>query len=319
MRKLPKSFRLAMGIMLANVTLSASAQDPQTERDYQVPLPPAPSGDAVFQPPLESAIPDNQYGDMVRKGRDLFVDTQQLRGTHVFNEQNCSNCHLDAGRMANSAPMWAAFGMYPAYRGKNDKVNTLAERIQGCFTYSMNGIPPETGSESLVALETYFHWLATGAPVNQAMPGRGYAKLETPQGGYDPERGAQVYAEQCAVCHGSDGAGQKVGDRQVFPPLWGDGAYNWGAGMHRVNTAAAFIKANMPLGKPYSLSDEDAWDVAAFINSHERPQDPRRRGMESLEATDRTFHQHSGYYGDDVGGQRLGDHDNYGANPGSGD
>ncbi|GHA91787.1 hypothetical protein GCM10007159_11630 [Modicisalibacter luteus] len=44
--------------------------------------------------------------------------------------------------MVNSAPKWAAFGMYPAYRGKNDKVNTLAERIQGCFTYSMNGIPP---------------------------------------------------------------------------------------------------------------------------------------------------------------------------------
>ena len=194
MRKLPKSFRLALGLMRAHVTLSASAPDAQTERDYQVPLPPAPSGEAVFQPPLESTIPDNQYGDMVRKGRDLFVDTQQLRGTHVFNEQNCSNCHLDAGRMANSAPMWAAFGMYPAYRGKNDKVNTLAERIQGCFTYSMNGIPPETGSEPLVALETYFHWLATGAPVNQAMPGRGYAKLETPQGGYDPERGAQVYA-----------------------------------------------------------------------------------------------------------------------------
>ncbi|GHA91802.1 hypothetical protein GCM10007159_11650 [Modicisalibacter luteus] len=87
--------------------------------------------------------------------------------------------------------------------------------------------------------------------------------------------------------------------------------------MHRVNTAAAFIKANMPLGKPYSLSDEDAWDIAAFINSHERPQDPRRRGMESLETTVHPFHQHSGYYSDVIEGQRLGDHDNYGANPGS--
>lgn len=61
--------------------------------------------------------------------------------------------------------------------------------------------------------------------------------------------------------------------------LWGDGAYNWGGGMHRVNTAANFIKANMPLSKSYSLSDQDAWDVAAFVNSHERPQDPSHGGL----------------------------------------
>lgn len=306
---------LATATLLATLgfSLNTAAQEP--ERDYQKQLPPAPEGESTFQPPLDRDIPDNQYGDMVRKGRDLFMDTQQLRGTNVFNEQNCSNCHLDAGRLANSAPMWASFGMYPAYRGKNDKVNTMAERIQGCFTYSMNGVPPETGSEPLVAIQTYFHWLATGAPINEAMPGRGYPALEEPEGGYDPVRGAKVYAEQCAVCHADDGAGQKVGERQVFPPLWGDGSYNWGAGMHRVNTAAAFIKANMPLSKPYSLSDQDAWDVAAYINSKERPQDPRYREMESLEATTETFHDHAGYYGREVDGKRIGDHDNYGENP----
>ncbi len=62
----------------------------------------------------------------------------------------------------------------------------------------------------------------------------------------------------------------------VFPPLWGSNSFNWGAGMHRVNTAAGFIKANMPLGKPNSLSDQEAWDVAAYINSFPRPADPRQ-------------------------------------------
>lgn len=42
--------------------------------------------------------------------------------------------------------------------------------------------------------------------------------------------------------------------------------------MHRINTAASFIKHNMPLGKANSLSDEQAWDVAAYVNTHERPQ-----------------------------------------------
>ena len=40
--------------------------------------------------------------------------------------------------------------------------------------------------------------------------------------------------------------------------------------MHRVPTAAAFIKANMPLGQGGTLTDQQAWDVAAFMNSHSR-------------------------------------------------
>lgn len=311
-----KSSLLVVVSSVSLLAASALVHAAEPKVDHQKQLGPAPEGRVTFESPHERDIPDNEYGDAVRQGRDLFVNTQQLRGKNVFNGQNCVNCHLDAGRMASSAPMWGAFGMYPAYRGKNDKVNTLSERLQGCFTYSMNGVAPETGSETLTAMETYFHWLSTGAPVNQALPGRGYVKLKMPEGGYDRDRGGELYTEQCALCHGSDGNGQKVAGQVVFPPLWGDESYNWGAGMHRVNTAAGFIKANMPLGKPNSLSDQDAWDLAAFINSHERPQDPRRRSQESLDSTAKTFHKHDGFYGKEVGGKRLGNHDNYGENPG---
>ena len=48
--------------------------------------------------------------------------------------------------------------------------------------------------------------------------------------------------------------------------------------MHRGQTAAAFIKANMPLGQANTLTDQEAWDVAAYINSKPRPPDPRARG-----------------------------------------
>jgi thiosulfate dehydrogenase len=57
----------------------------------------------------------------------------------------------------------------------------------------------------------------------------------------------------------------------LFPPLWGPDSFNNGAGLHRVLTAARFIKARMPLGEP-TLSDDEAFDVAAFINSKPRPQ-----------------------------------------------
>lgn len=101
-------------------------------------------------------------------------------------------------------------------------------------------------------------------------PGRSYAKMSHAPAEPDFVRGQRVYASECAVCHGKNGEGQQVDNRYVFPPLWGKDSYNWGAGMHQINTAANSINANMPLGERYSLSDQQAWDVALFINSQER-------------------------------------------------
>jgi len=290
-------------LFLCAFCLSATLSAEQT-RDYQVELPASPDNAPVFTPPPESEIPDDQFGEMVRYGRDLFVNTQQLRGKYVGNDMNCVNCHVDAGRRADSAPLWAAYTMYPAYRKKNDRVNTMEERIQGCFRYSMNGSPPPSGSPELTALITYHYWLAKGAPTGVALEGRGYPKLDAPERQPDIRRGREVFQAQCAICHGDDGMGRMAEGEVAFPPLWGEGSYNWGAGMHRVNTAAAFIHANMPLGKPYSLSEQQAWDVAAYINSHERPQDPRHEG--DLKATDQTFHAHQCFYGEKVDGAALG-------------
>ncbi len=79
----------------------------------------------------------------------------------------------------------------------------------------------------------------------------------------------------CTSCHGAEGKGQKNGEHWVFPALWGPDSFNWGAGMHQIGNAAGFIKANMPLGQAGMLSDQEAWDVAYFMNAYERPQDPR--------------------------------------------
>ena len=198
--------------------------------------------------------------------------------------------------------------MYPAYRKKNDKVNTFAERLQGCFQFSMNGgTPPAAESREITALSVYAYWLSTKAPVGVELPGRGYPDVAQPAGGYDLARGAAVYKDQCALCHGDNGQGQKVGADYVMPPLWGKESYNWGAGMHRINTAASFIKHNMPLGKANSLSDEQAWDVAAYINTHERPQDPRLVEG-SVEKTRLKYHANDGVnaYGQTINGVLIG-------------
>lgn len=270
--------------------------------------------DGFFAPPADDEIPDDEFGDSIRRGREIFLNPGANATEFVGNSLACANCHLNAGRHPDSAPMWAAAGMYPTYRGKNQRINTMEDRINGCFTYSMNapegpaGGPPPPGHDIYKDLESYFHWLATGAPNRVKLPGAGYPTPDKPEDGYDLVRGEKVFESQCAVCHAKDGQGrQDQNGRYVFPPLWGPDSYNWGAGMHRVNTAAGFIHANMPLGLPYSLTPQEAWDAAAYINSHERPADPRQPGEMSVAKSTEDFHDHQCYYGHQVRGKVIGE------------
>jgi thiosulfate dehydrogenase len=262
----------------------------------------------TFSPPREADIPSGPFGDLVRQGREIFVHTSENAKPYVGNGLSCSNCHLDAGRRANSAPLWGAYVAYPQYRSKNKHVNSFGERLQGCFRFSMNGKAPPLDSKVMLALETYAYWMATGAPVGEKMAGAGYPKkgFKPPQPA-DYARGKTVYERSCALCHGSDGQGQQVAGRTVFPPLWGPESFNWGAGMHQLDNAAAFIKAKMPFSRGDTLSDQDAWDVAMYMDAHERPQDPRYKG--NLSETRKQYHDTPmSLYGTTVEGRLLGAH-----------
>ncbi len=266
----------------------------------------AASPPAVFQPPPEGAIPDDAFGQMVKLGEAIFRDPAAHAGNYVGNDLRCSNCHLDAGRLAGSAPMWAAYVSYPAFRQKNGRVNSFQQRLQGCFRYSMNGTVPPMGDPVLTALESYSYFLAKGLPTGEEPAGRGFTKLAEPAMAPDYARGAAVYARTCAACHGADGAGQTSGGTVVAPALWGPRSYNWGAGMASVTDAAAFIHANMPLGRGGSLTPQQAWDAALYVNSQVRPQDPRFTG--DLAATRAQFHDREfSMYGETVDGRVLGD------------
>ena len=301
---------IATAALLAAVVATGAAGADKARTDGQMRLPGAAvraADPAYFQPPADSTLPNNAFGDLVRRGEAYFMNTKALAPGYVGNELNCINCHLDRGRKANSSPLWAAYPMFPAYRKKNNKVNTFAERLQGCFQYSMNGTAPALDSEIISALTAYAYWLSTGAPTGKSLPGRGFDEPPPPAGGFDIARGKLVYGRQCALCHGDNGEGRKVGATSVFPPLWGKRSYNWGAGMHRINTAAGFIQHNMPLGRGETLSNEEAWDVAAYINSHERPQDPRLVDG-SIEQTRKRYHENDGVslYGVEMDGVLLG-------------
>ena len=258
-----------------------------------------------FAPPPDAAIPNDAFGREIALGREIFVHTQAAAPGYVGDDLSCESCHLDRGRLANSAPLWGAIGMFPQYRAKNGRVNSFEDRIRGCFRFSMNGKAPPRGGRVLVALESYAAFLAHGAPIGVRLPGAGYPKPAAPALEPDPSRGRTVYADNCALCHGADGQGQKAGGATVFPPLWGQSSYNWGAGMADIDKAAGFIKANMPFSQGGRLTLQEAWDVAAFIDSRPRPQDPRFDG--SAASTRAKFHDTpQSMYGRRVDGVLLG-------------
>jgi len=207
-------------------------------------------------------------GEQIRLGYKIVVNTQEYAQPYVGNRLNCTSCHLDAGLNPNAASFVGLAAVYPEYRPRSARVNTLADRINECFERSLNGqaLPPD--SLKLQAVVAYITWLSRGVPSGATIPWRGLQRIESRRH-LDSDNGRKVFAMKCAFCHGSDGQGT-----MAAPPVWGPQSYTIAAGMARVTVAAAFIKSNMPRGWGWSLSDDDAYDVAAYINARPRPDFP---------------------------------------------
>lgn len=232
-----------------------------------------------FAPPAEGTLPNGPLGRLIRQGELIFIHTGQFAHRYVGNDLTCESCHLDRGIKPYSAPLWGAYGIYPRYRKKNHTVSTLEERIQGCFRFSLNGTPPPLGGRTMKALLAYSFWVSRGAPVGLYLKGQGLRHMSKPAEPPSRLRGKRVFESRCSLCHGLDGQGTQADNNQVaFPPVWGPRSFNKGAGFYNVGKLAGFIKMNMPLSKGQTLSDQQAWDVAAYIDSQPRPEDPRKAG-----------------------------------------
>ena len=227
---------------------------------------------------------DTEEGRMAEYGHQLITETFALVGPETAlavtgNKLSCSSCHLNGGTKPYAAPYIGLSGVFPIYIGRENKVVSLEERINGCFERSMNGKAIAVDSKEMRAMVSYIKHVSKEAPIGKRIAGQGFVDFEVPDRAADRKKGALIYERTCSSCHGVNGEGMNgtVGNREggyIYPPLWGDDTYNDGAGMARLITAAKFIKGNMPLGVTHKaplLSDEEAYDVAAYINSHSRP------------------------------------------------
>src|SRR5579863_5668820 len=233
-------------------------------------------GRGAFVPARIPAGATEEYGKrlMVQTTEFLGSDVADPKMRYTRSRLACASCHsLEPGNLS----LVATFSHYPAISARSGANETLQDRINECMTRSMNGRPLGGGSPEMIAMVAWLKFLedrdaATGASQRQAHEPPAF---ETPRRAADPESGQRVFEKRCAACHGKDGAGLRAAPDLihgfVFPPLWGPDSFNDGAGMHRVLTAAKFIKARMPLGRA-DLDDDQAFDVAAYVNSKPRPE-----------------------------------------------
>ena len=226
-----------------------------------------------------NTMPAGDAGKEILYGKDLIVRTAYYFGPngkvgHLTNGMNCQNCHNFAGTKIYGLNLSATATAYPQYMARTSNIMSIADRINGCMQRSLNGKKLDTTSKEMKAMIAYLKWLSK-TTVKQ--PGSsGILKLAYLDHAADPLKGKAVFVQKCQVCHGVNGLGLLAPDKTVYtyPPLWGDDSYNDGAGLYRVTTFAAFVKSNMPFGTTYQtpqLTDEEAWNIAAFVNSQLRP------------------------------------------------
>lgn len=225
----------------------------------------------AFVIPDFEKIPNDERGEAIRRGKQYLENTPELLPRYVGAKINCTSCHLNSGTTQYAGPWVGIAARFPQYRSRSSKMDTLQDRVNDCFERSLNGKRLPENSEPMTDIITYMTWLSEGYSIGGDVEGSGMPKLKLER---EPDlvHGQKVYENKCANCHQPHGRGLYTAEGKiVFPALWGPDAFNIGAGMARLHTAAGFVKHNMPLGQGGSLSDDEAWDVAAYFTIQDRP------------------------------------------------
>lgn len=237
--------------------------------------------DDSWKAPDENTIPSGKAGEQILYGRELVAHTAKYLGpkgsvAQIANIMNCQNCHNDAGTKAFALNFSAVESTYPQFKARSNSYVSIAQRINGCFERSLNGSKLDSNSKEMRAMIAYMKWLGKEVAKGLKPKKSGIMKLAYLDRAADPIKGKVVYLKNCMSCHGKNGQGVLAasGKETTYPPLWGRDSYNDGAGLFRISNFAGFVKNNMPFGVNYQhakLSDEEAWDVAAYVNSQPRP------------------------------------------------
>ncbi len=220
-----------------------------------------------WQPPVVDSTPDDPLETSIYRGLALITHTHDSLPSYDGGSLNCTSCHLDEGRRANAAPLAGSFARYPRYMDRTGAVIPIEDRVNYCFTRSLAGQKLPMDSREMQDIVAYLSFISRGVPTGEHIRGEGLPKMLSLTG--DSARGKSVFTDNCARCHGTDGAGMGP-----IPALWGAKSFSIGASMARPERAASFIQHNMPFDRPGTLTDQQAFDVAAYVTAMPRPDSP---------------------------------------------
>lgn len=239
------------------------------------------SKNAAWIAPDTNKIPSTTEGDLIRYGRALIENTSRYFGpngiiSNAGNGMQCQNCHLKAGTKLFGINFSMVANSYPRFKERSGSMESIEKKVEDCFERSMNGHVIDSTGREMKAFVAYLNWVGSNVGKGESTVGSGVEELALMDRAADTLRGRRVFENKCQVCHGKNGEGQSLPDSTgaVYPPLWGTNSYNIGASIYRISKLAGFVKNNMPFGASHNapmLTNEDAWDVAAFVNSKFHP------------------------------------------------
>jgi len=262
---------LTLAFIVASVSLAACAggsdESPALVTDDRAVI----FTEASWKPPREADIPNDSMGASIKRGLYLLRFTPESLPDYATGAMRCSSCHQDDGIKVTAGPLTGSHARFPKYMPRSGTVIGLADRVNYCFTRSLAGNSLPVESREMTDILAYLAFISKDVPVGTKIEGAdGLVSMKDTLVG-DVSRGADLYVSKtCVSCHMADGQGVAG----AFPPLWGPKSYSVGASMTREERAASFIYHNMPQTAPGSLTPQEAFDLAAFVNSHPRPDSP---------------------------------------------
>jgi thiosulfate dehydrogenase len=234
-------------------------------------------------------IVDDLQGYMAKSGsRERWNANRFVRGTHT----TCVHCHQSAGdkqdklgnRIIGSNNLGASWVMADMYDRFTGMLLPHELRQMQCYINSSNGFKPNAADDVIRDVTAYSRFLsgALDQKIGNRYAEQGMDEIAasaTHRRGDDYVRGAHVYRERCASCHGPQGLGALAQGRVLYPALAGPNSFSLDSRMNfaAVNTIMpGFICRSMPPGHEGSLDNQQCRDIAYYLSTLPRPAGDRQ-------------------------------------------
>ena len=229
-------------------------------------------------------IIDDLQGHLAKNGsRERWHADRFVRG----GQTTCNHCHQGVGDKQDAAgnrpigsnnlgASWVMADMYDRFTGL---LLSHELRQMQCYINSSNGFKPNGADDLMRDVTAYSRFLsaALDQKIGNRYPEQGMDEVPasaTLRRGDDYVRGAHLYREKCAACHGPQGFGTVAQGRVLAPALSGPDSFSLDSRMNftAVNTImAGFVCRNMPPGQEGTLANQECRDIAYYISTLPRP------------------------------------------------